>query len=497
MMFRKNVLKIGKLATVYIIGSIIPLLINIIVLPIYTRYLAPDQMGIISLCRQIITPLSILLNIGLLDAMTSMYYRTEEHLRPSLTKTIFLGISVQTFIIAGLLCVFAGWLSKVLLPNVPLDQHHIVLLWLMVVGICVAANYIGFGNRINQINEKPFRATFINLFDYFARVSLGLPAVVWLGWQGFGRQGTIVMAVSLAAVLGIFLSLKYQHGQFNFHLYKKALKLGVKFVPHSFSGVLAMASNMWLLAKLISAEALGVYGVAVFFAQLAQMPLAAFSYAAYPTLAKLMADGSDESRSHQSRIYTVLLCFLFWFVLCLSLSGTVGIKVLTAPAYHGAITVLPLLLLAWLIQFLYFVNSNPVYHFGGGLWMASATLSSLIVGIILNLIFTPMWGMYGAALSMIGCFLTRFLVISIVSRKMYKLPWEMMKITKCFIFAVAIACFDYFIVNRYSLWTQIPVKIALMLVYASGVFLFGIVRWDQVKSVYGELKSRYKFKKGS
>jgi O-antigen/teichoic acid export membrane protein len=491
MSIRDSVYKIGKLGIVYITSNVVALLVNLFVLPIFTKYLHPDQMGIVNLSRQIITPLSMLINLGILDAMTCMYYRTEEHLRSTLTRTVFIGTLVQMLLFTMLLSVFSGWLSRLLLPNIPLGNDYKFCLWWIIVAASVATSYATFGYRINQINEQSIRATTILMVEYFVGVVLGVPAVVFLGLQGFGRQVTLVIATIVSAIVGYFLSRRYQKGYFDWALYKQLLCTGVKFLPHSLSGVLTVSTNMWLLAKLISAEALGVYGIAIFFAGLAQMPLAAFNYAAYPTLAKLMTDGSNDARVHQSRIYTILLCFLFGFVLCLSLSGSIGIKILTDPAYHGAIKVLPLILLGWLIQFLYWVLSNPVYNFGGGLWMASATLSSLLVGILLNLIITPMWGLYGAAISLIGCFTVRWIVISIISHRMYPLPWEYSKIIKCFVFTIILATFDCLIINRVNLFLQILSKLVLMAAYLWGIFLFDIINLQQVKIVFGELKGKF------
>ncbi|UCE99395.1 MAG: polysaccharide biosynthesis protein [Planctomycetota bacterium] len=478
--FVENVTKIGKLGVVYILGIIIPHVLTVLVLPIFTHYLPPAQYGIVTLARQIWSPLSILIALGLLSAVASHYFRMEEARRPQLVKTVLIGLVIQMGLLCSVLSLAGIWVAEYLLPNLPLSPGLVLALWVMIVWTCFFSCLVLFGVTLTQLHERAVVSVSINLLNYLLQIILGIFAVVYLGWQGFGRQGTLLMGAIGASVFSFFVIWRFASGKFDFSLFKRILRTGLGFVPHSFSGMLAITVNAWLVNKLVSTAALGVYGIAVLFGQLIQLPLNAFGSAAYPTLAKLMSDGGTEARRQHSRLYTLLIAGISALALAVSLFAPVAIKILTAPGYHEAMRVVPILVFAWLIHGLYWVASNPVFYFGGGLWMATATISSVVVSIILNIILAPIYGLYGAAMAMVGCFFVRFVVITIVSHRLYPLPWQVGAIARAIGCAVLLELVDIWLSPQLPLIPAIVLKAVMLLAMIPLMWICGVVSTGEV-----------------
>jgi len=421
----QKVTKIGKLSTIYMLSTIIAQVVGLFLLPIFTRYLEPDQMGIIGLAAQVILPLSIVVQLGLWSSLKSHYFRTDKSVRPLMVRTVLLGQLVQTGLICSLLSLVGIWFSERFLPNLPLSSERVYCLWLMIVWGCFFQAWFRIATGLTQLHERAFTTVFLTLLQLFLRVGLGLFVVVYLGWKGFGRQSSIFATIVLTGAAAFVIVWRYGRGGFDFSLFKKILRTGLTFVPHGFAGVLALSVNGWLLNKLVSPAALGIYGIAVMFGQLIQMPLNSFGNAAFPTLARMMKDGSAEARRQQSRIYTLLIAGVAVLALGIVLFAPIAIILLTAPKYHESMYIVPILVLAWTFQGFYWIASNRVFYLGGGLWLATATVSSLGVGIALGFLLMPPYGMYGAAMAMVGTFVVRTMVILVIGERMYPVPWQL------------------------------------------------------------------------
>ena len=78
MALKKSVVKIGRLSTIYMIGSIAPKVLGLLLLPVFTHYLVPEQFGIVRLALQISQVLAILLQLGFGASLKSFYFKLEE-----------------------------------------------------------------------------------------------------------------------------------------------------------------------------------------------------------------------------------------------------------------------------------------------------------------------------------------------------------------------------------------------------------------------------------
>jgi O-antigen/teichoic acid export membrane protein len=462
MSLRADATRIGKLSTIYLLGSVISQVVGFLLLPVFTHYLPPAQMGIVSLAGRLTAPLAVLVQLGLWSSLRSHYFRLGESERPQVVRSVLVGQLLQTGVAAVALSILGIWLAETFLPNLPLSSADVYLLWLMVVWGSFFSPLIVLAVGLNQLHERAIAAVSINGLRLLLQAGLGVLAVVGLGWLGLGRLGTIFAATVVVGIFSVREIWKYGRGGFDLRLFGRILRTGVTFVPHGLSGIMAVSINAWLLNRLVSPAALGVYGIAVAFAQLIQVSLQSFGNAAFPTLARMMQDGGTVARRRQSRIYTLLIAGIGAVALAIAIFAPVAIKILTAPQYHAAAPLMSILVLAGLFQGLYWVASNRVFYLGGGLWLSTSTISGLIVGVGLALLLIPSLGVPGAAWALVGSFLVRFAVIAVVAERMYPLPWQMAIIARGLAGMGLLWALDHFLLSQVGLWISIPGKFALL-----------------------------------
>ena len=121
-----HITKIGRLSTIYMLGTIAPQVIGMLLLPVFTRFLPKEQMDIVTLALSIGGLLTIVLQLGLWSGLKSQYFQTPEAMRPQLVRTVLLGQIVQAALICSALSFAGFWIADSLLPKLPL-QPNLVL----------------------------------------------------------------------------------------------------------------------------------------------------------------------------------------------------------------------------------------------------------------------------------------------------------------------------------------------------------------------------------
>ena len=240
MSFKDLVSKIGRLSAIYLDRDFILRFIGIILLPIFTHYLSPAQLGIVNLSNRVIFFLSVFILCGVDSAFQSQYFRTDESFRPQLTRTLLFG---QTFLMGSAclaLSISGIWTAEYLLPNLPLTREHLILLWFMVVwtGFFAALNLLA--RNLMQLHERAGIAVSLNIGRYLLQTTLGITALVILGWKGFGRQGTFLMGAAGAALFSVCILWRHGAGPIRWSHFWRLLRLGFAFVPHNLTELLAL-----------------------------------------------------------------------------------------------------------------------------------------------------------------------------------------------------------------------------------------------------------------
>ena len=447
-----KITRVGKLASIYTAGDVLSLLIGFAFMRLFTDYLAPAEADIVSLARKVASPIGIFMQLGLWAALKSWYFRTDKSERPTLVRTMFTGMIFQVLAFGAVLAVVGIWAAPKLLPNLPehLTDAHIYALWLLILAHCGFRGILQMSRGLLMLEERAPMTVVLAIVERVLGIGLGVTAVVALGLGGFGRQSGVMIGLGLTALFALAMAWRSgRGGKAKRSLFFKAQRTGMTFIPHQLSGVLALAMNGWILKYRAAQGELGVYDYAVQFAMLIQLPMSAIGNAVFPTLANIMSEEGDAARRQHSRLNTLIVSGLICFALGVATGSPLVMRFALNPRYHEAINVLPILAMAWAFQGLYLIYAQPIFYFGGGLWLSAATVSSAIVSAVMSWVLAPRYGMYGAAWAMTACFFVRASVAFIVSHVvMYRhygrhLPTELGKIGRVLLIGLTLGVGDY------------------------------------------------------
>jgi O-antigen/teichoic acid export membrane protein len=486
--------KAGKISAIYAMGSIIAQLVALFTLPFFTRVLSPAQMGVVQVATQFLLFMGILMQLGLFSGLKSVYFRSEPATREQLVRSVQIGQWVQGGLLAIVLSIAPlPWLGRILPDTLPLGYELRVWLWWMIVWGGYLGSLVRVGGGLAQLREDPVPFVVISMATLFIGVAVGVILVLGFGGFGFFRQAGTFMGTLAAGLLASWYMWQHGSGRISSRLFLRTFKVGLTFVPHAISGVLISFASMWLVAALDSAGSAGIYGIAVSFAMLITMPLQAIGHALYPTLAGMMREGTVEAKRQHVRFYLFIVAGTIFLGLGLSLFAPVVIRMLTAPEYHEAVYINAILIIAWMFEGFYLTVSQPVFFFGGGWYMTLASFGSFLVLLGLSNWLIPLFGAYGAALAMVGCFMTKMSISGVCSHKLYPLKWDLPPLVKLLLAAALLGIIDFVWVDTWSVWLAVPMKCLLAAAYIPLVIWSGIVSkaeaaWGvrQIKAKLGE-----------
>ena len=263
--------------------------------------------------------------------------------------------------------------------------------------------------------------------------------------------------------------------------------------------MMALTLNVWLLNKFMTSSAVGIYGIALLFPQLVNMPLASISSAMYPSLARLMADGSHEARRQHARLCTMMMMGMALLLLGVNVFGPPAIRLMTAPQYHGALVFVPILILTRLFMGFYVIALPPLFYKGGGVWLSAATVSSVAASVVLSFILIPRYGIHGAAWALVGFRAVHFIIIAVVSYRLYPVSYEGTKILRILAVGGLLVFADIWTAHVMSFAMSLAIKFIILAAYIPLLWLTGAVRTGELllaKNTLAEIAQRRLRKKG-
>jgi O-antigen/teichoic acid export membrane protein len=473
--------KIGKLSAIYLIGTFAPQVLGVLLTPIFTHFLDPSQMGIINQAANIALPLTFVVQLGFASALKSEYFRIEHDRRPTLVRTALVGQTALAALIGlfllglGLLPVSDQYAAQKFLPNLPLEDWQVYLVWALVVWQSFCESIVNLSCGVAQINERAVASVTVYFLRYLAHTILGLIAVVGLRWLGLGRQATITAGITITALISLSVVLPYAKGRFDRRVFRRQFSLGLGFVPHALASFMPQTVTSWLLGHNLGSYANGLYGAALQWPKITEVMMHSVGNACYPTLATLMHDSGPESKRQQSRVYTLLILAVTGVSLCVAVLSPIAIRILYDPAYYEAIDYAPILALAWLFMGLYLIISQPVYFVGGGWWLSSASTSAAIVHLAISIPLIRFHGLAGGCWSLVAGNAVMFAVAAWAGHRLYPLPWEFSKIFASLLTALAVGLTDVFLSAPLNWVASIPVKLALLAGWLALLWITGAV----------------------
>ena len=449
----RQITRLAKHSAIYGLGGLVSRILAVLLLPLYTHYLAPADYGRIETLIAATTVLVIVLRMGISPAFFRFYFDSPDTER----RTVVVRTSfwfTMTMATAGLVLglVFASEISHALHLG-----DHANLVRAAAVGLWAQMNYEQL-TSLFRAEERSVQFVVASLANVLITVGATVLLVVALHKGAVG-----VLVGNFTGTLCVYLALlayrRYQLGLvFDWKLFREMNRFGMPLVPSALALWAINFIDRLFIALYKGQGEVGVYSVAVRVSSAIVFLLIAFR-TAWPAFAYSIEDDREAKRTY-SFVLTYLVYVTSWAALALGALAPWLVRLLARnPAYHRASEAVALLAFGGVAYAAY-----TVLAIGSGRarrtqlnWIISGAAAALNIG--LNVALIPPYGMVGAAISTVAAYLALFLGMVVYAQHVYPVSYQWRRVATAAGAAVALT------VLAAALHVPLGVAIALVLVY--------------------------------
>jgi O-antigen/teichoic acid export membrane protein len=412
----ERLLRLAGHSAVYGLGGVVSRVIAVFLLPIYTRYLDPTELGSVGVILALSAILVTILRGGISSAFFRFYFDSKETAHRLLvirTSFWFTMGSATAGLIAGVL--LAEPIADLLgLDNTNLVRAGFVAIWAQM-------NYEQL-TALFRAEQRPVAF----LAGSFANIAITVVATVLL--VVVYEQGAVgVIVGNFTGTLAVYLALlayrREQLGlQFSRRLLREMEHFGLPLVPAALALILVNFSDRILLSQLADLHEVGLYEIGKRIASVMVLLLTAFR-AAWPAFAYSIEDDAEAKRTY-AYVLTYLLVVTTWVATALGLLAPWLVRLLATPEFYEGEQVVAPLAFSSAVFAGYIVVSIGVGRARRTQFNWVVTGLAAAVNVALNLVLIPAYGMIGAAIATVAAYGVLFIVMTWHAQRIYPVPYQ-------------------------------------------------------------------------
>lgn len=391
--------KLIKNTVYYSIGEIVPRIISFILLPILTIYLTPSEYGINMYTNSVMMFVFVLASLSLNTFLLKNYYaQKDENSRKELIGGIFLFIILFNIAIVILQVLFFPFFIEFFKINVPFKPYFLLAILNNFFDIISLIPLVLF--RVKE-DARGFLIMSLSRTIFQFLLIYILVVIFNQGLEG-SYYGRLYVNIPFAFVYFYYIK---RNGvlKINIKLIKEALHFSLPLLPGSLAYLLISLSDRVILERYISLDQLGIYSVAVTLA----LVLNVIDQALYKTFEPILFKESFNInfQDTNTKLYKIYLFALFIGAFATSLFSKEFFLIATSGVFREAYKIVPFLIISVVISG---INTylNILMIIRNKQKMVSLVLiASAIVSVVLNLVFIPFFGFYGAIIASSTTFL--------------------------------------------------------------------------------------------
>ena len=406
--------KIFKNSIIYSFVTILQKGIAFFLLPLYTAFLTPEDYGTINVVLAVSSLLSQLIMLALNGAATRFHYNTDdEERRKVLWGTISSLVIISTI---GWSAVFFFLHRYLVDPFVgAVDFYPFVVLGL--INTALAPLYILFQSYL-QARQNAVQYGINTLSNFL--IHLGL-AVFLIAYLRLGALGMLLANVITSLLFFIYVIIVFVPKVclgINKDVSKAAFKYSLPLLPHQLSMWGAGTIDRLLLNDLKGKSDTGLYSVAQQFGSVIGSFTFAVNQAFVPWFFEQLRNG-EKGIGNIVKVADFAVIGYCLIALFISLFAPEVLQFMVSEDYRMIWQILPFVCFAYVFQGIYYMFINVLFIKDTS-FVFIVTLTGLLVNIIANIFFIPLWGLMGCAMA---CFISYFvrslmaMFISIVKNK--------------------------------------------------------------------------------
>ncbi len=471
--------RLGKDVIVYASADLIARGTQLIAIPIYTHFLSVAEFGKLALLTVTASLLSMLLNLGVNNAIQRFYFDSEsaDSQRPVIVSTGLAGLIASGALFSVVAVVLITTLRT---EQMSFSGISTELFILSIVNV-LPEQITQYSQDVIRLHFKPLQFFAVALVRTLLGVVIG---IVLLSRFGMGIHG-ILLGTLIGSVLAVPLSLLAIKSDLVFRydakVARKLFEYGSPFVLVGASYWIFQSMDRWMLLNFGDINQVGVFSIANKFAVIVSFATFAFNRAWGPYAFYLYANNSDYKKIY-AKVFAIWFFVIAYIGLGISVFSFEILKLMTPQEYWGAAPILSIMCAAMvmdgttIITLLGISLERRTFLMNYGTWLAAGA------NLVLNFLLIPRLGATGAAvaaLSAYGVLTTYFLWMS---QRLHPIPFDWRKLSYPLALIAFTIAAPFVLAGQQIGVAAIATKCVFLVMILGGAVLFKIINYEEIRS---------------
>lgn len=419
-----NVRRVSRQLFAYGTADVMVLLVNFLLLPLYTRVLTPREYGALALLLLCEAFLKVVNRWGLDHGLLRLYYeQPTPEARRTLAATVAVFIGTANSIIALLLIAFAVPVNQRLFGTTEFIGPY---RWLVLNNFIGAFLFLPLTQlRVEERARQYAALTFLRSFGTVL-VRLALVVGLRLGVLGLVLADVIVTVTLLAALAGT--TRRMLAGRFSRTRLRELLAYGLPHVPNGLLSQTISTIDRYVLSLYLPLHTVGIYLMASTIAGVVKFYPVAFEAAWMPFAFDSLA--RRDAPALFARMGTYAFVVLVASTVALAILAPPVIELLLPESYAATMPIVPILTAGLAIQSLAWFPMTSVNVAKRTHLYPIVTAIGAALSLAANFVLIPLFGISGAAYALLASQCVTTAVTIGFAQQAYTIPYERMRLLK-------------------------------------------------------------------
>jgi O-antigen/teichoic acid export membrane protein len=459
----------GRHTLVYGVGILVGKAASFVLLPFYTHYLTPADYGVMQLVEMTLDVVSIIAGSQIAAGVFRYYHKAESDADRGAVLSTAMTLLVLSFGgFATATAVAAPVISRVVFGT--LEQTALIRLAAASLGV---SSLFTVPFALLRLEERSIRYTVVTTAKLVLQLTLN---ILFLAVFGLGVKGVfistlianIVVGVGLAAPFVVRVGLRMSR-----RWARDLLRYGLPLVATNFATFFVAFGDRYFLRVSGGMTAVGLYALAYQFGFI----LFGLGFIPFATMWEPMrfevAKRADRDALF-SRAFLYMNLVLVSATLGIGLFITDFLHVMADPAYQSAARLVPIILVAYVLQGWAFFHEVGVLVRERSEFVTLANWLAAATALVGYLLLIPRFLGWGAAIAGVLAFVVRFTVTYVASQRLWPIRYEWRPVWHLCAVAFLVWCVGQLLPSP-SLASSLAIRSALFVVFLLLVWFTGVI----------------------
>ena len=405
----------AKSGIVFTLATLFTKGLSIITVPIFTRIMSTDQIGIVNLYNSWFSMISVIATLSLTSGGYQLALKEFGNDKDGYESSVLTITTLMGLLILGVFCAAPTFWSNIL--GLPIS-----LCALICIGFVVSPAQDFWMSR-QRFDYKYKLSGAISIAT--AVIASALSIYVVLSMRSNGAEDTAtgrlwanyIVVYGAALCFSIYIFLKGRKF-FDKKYWKFSLSISLPLIGHAIAKQILDVSDRQMISRMVNNSAVGIYSTLYTVSSISLIAWNAINAAFVPYLFKNI----DNENKHDDirKISAVLLIAYALIAILFTYLAPEIVRILAPDEYYEAIYIMPPIAMGVSLTAVSNMYSNVLVYYKKTKVIMIASITAAVSNVILNYIFIRMYGYQAAAYTTLASYIVLTLIEAIVATTTYK-----------------------------------------------------------------------------